>query len=97
MKRIITIFILFEILSFILPIDVNADNKSEIIDSQKQNLKISDFMKEAENYTKDTMPEIDLNDLLSTAISGKIDNIKLMTLFWKILRKRNNGFGTNIG
>ena len=87
MKRIITFLIIFELLIFFIPKSVRADNKSEIIDSQKQNLKISDFTKEAQKYTKESMPGLDLNDLLATAITGKIDNIKLITLFWKLLGK----------
>ncbi|MCR5146280.1 MAG: hypothetical protein K6B70_02905 [Clostridia bacterium] len=96
MKKIIVIFFVLEFIIILQPIYSIADNKSEIIDSQKQNLKISDFTKEAQKYTKESMPGIDLNDLLSTAITGKIDNIKLITLLWKLLRKRNYEFGCNI-
>lgn len=95
MKKIIVIFFILELIIILQPTYSIADNKSEIIESQKQNLKISDFTKEAQKYTKESMPGIDLNDLLSTAITGKIDNIKFMTLFWKLLRKRNYEFSRN--
>lgn len=94
MKKTITILIiLFEILIFIKPLSVTANNTNEIIESQKQNLKISDFINEAQQYTKESMPGVDLNNLLSTAISGNIDNVKLMKLFWSLLRKRGCKFG----
>lgn len=88
MKKFLTILIIFELLIFLIPKSISADNKTEIIDSQKQNLKISDFINESQKYTKESMPGIDLNNLLSTAISGNIDNVKLMRLFWSLLRKR---------
>lgn len=67
--------------------EMASENRNQIIDSQKENLNISDFIKEAESYTKDSMPGVDLNELLSTAISGDIDNVKLMKLFWGLLGK----------
>lgn len=94
MKKIITILILFEIIIFINPLTAIAGNKNEIIDSQKQNLKISDFINEAQEYTKESMPGVDLNNLLSTAISGNIDNVKLMKLFWSLLRERGSQFSS---
>ena len=95
MKKTITILIiLFEILIFIKPLSVTANNTNEIIESQKQNLKISDFINEAQQYTKESMPGVDLNNLLSTVISGNIDNVKLMKLFWSLLRKRGSKFGS---
>lgn len=96
MKKFLTILIIFELLIFLIPKSISADNKTEIIDSQKQNLKISDFINEAQGYTKESMPGIDLNNLLSTAISGNIDNVKLMRLFWSLLRKRGPQFCSNI-
>lgn len=86
MKKFFTILIILEMLIFLTTKSTLADNKTEIIDSQKQNLKISDFINEAQGYTKESMPGIDLNNLLSTAISGNIDNVKLMRLFWSLFR-----------
>ena len=106
MKKIILISIFLELLAFLYPGNYiictsfaeavtqndSLDNRNEIINDQKENLNISDFIKEAEKYTKESMPGINLNDLLSTAISGDIDNVKLMRLFWSLLRKRNIKF-----
>ena len=103
MKKILLIIFFLELIIFINPFNFIfntslaqtqdiVDNKNEIIDSQKDNLNISSFIEEAEEYTKETMPEIDLNNLLTTAISGDIDNVKLAKLFWSLLRKRSIKF-----
>lgn len=59
--------------------------ENEIINMQKDTLNISDFLKEAEEYTEESMPNIDLNELLSVAISGNIDNGKLLNMFSKLI------------
>ena len=46
----------------------------EIIQSQKDSLKISSFIEEAQKYTKEIFPDIDMDNLLSSAINGNIDN-----------------------
>lgn len=100
MRKVLLIIILLELIIFINPYKFitsesiaytqeKTDDKKEIIESQKDNLNITDFIKEAEEYTKESMPGIDLNNLLTTAISGDIDNVKLAKLLWSILRKRS--------
>ena len=64
-----------------------SNNTNEIINTQKENLNISDFVKEAEKYTKESMPGIDIDSLLSSAISGSIDNVKLAKLLWSLFGK----------
>lgn len=44
----------------------------EIIESQKDSLKIASFIHEAENYTKEVLPEVNIKDLFNSAISGDI-------------------------
>ena len=51
--------------------------QEEIISSQKDDLNISTFIKEAKEYTSDIFPDIDMNDLLSDAIKGEINNEKI--------------------
>ena len=97
MKKVLIITILLELIMFIVPNctsyaygstnKASMQNQNDIINVQKDNLNISDFMKEAEKYTKTSMPGIDLNNLLSTAISGNIDNVKLMKLLFSLLGK----------
>lgn len=88
-KKIILILIIFT--SFISTNIINnkcyATDTNDIINVQKDTLNISDFISEAQEYTKESMPDIDLNTLLSNAISGKIDNFSLMKLFWSLLGK----------
>lgn len=102
MKKVLIIIILLELIVFINPNNYlnctsyannnqnkeTMQNQNEIINVQKDNLNISNFMKEAEKYTKTSMPGLDLNNLLSTAISGNIDNVKLMKLIFRFIRKR---------
>jgi len=49
----------------------------EFINSQKNALGISDFLKKAEIYTKDNFPNLDMDGLFSSAITGSIS-----TNFW---------------
>lgn len=76
-KRIILYFFL---IFFFLSTTVQA-TESAIIESQKETLNISSFVKEANKYTKDLFPDTNTDDILSSAIKGEIDN---KTLFWKI-------------
>lgn len=68
-KKTIILFILIYI--FISPFTYATD---EIISSQMDALNISAFIKEGEKYTKEVFPEVSLNDFLSSAIKGEIDN-----------------------
>lgn len=74
MKKILNLFIL--ILIFIVP---NTYATDEIISSQMEALDLSSLITEGENYTQDVFPDIDLNELLSSAISGKVDNKSIFT------------------
>lgn len=65
----------------------NYNDTNEIIDMQKETLKIPDFINEAQQYTKESMPDIDINKLLANAIKGDIDNVKLIKLFCGLLGK----------
>ncbi len=111
MKKVFKILIILELMIIINPIsNINylgntciaenkssTDNTNEIINTQKENLNIQDFIKEAEKYTKDAMPDIDLNDLLSSAIAGDIDNVRLMRLIWSLLGKEVMNSATVLG
>ena len=91
-KVILVIFILFFIISlknetYAITKTTDLENTNEIIENQKDTLNISDFLKESESYTKDVMPGINLNDLLSAAITGTVDNVKLIHVFFNIFGK----------
>lgn len=68
-KKIIIIFILIYI--FIIP---KTNATEEIISSQMDTLNISSFIKEGETYTKEVFPDINLNELLNSAIKGELNN-----------------------
>ena len=86
MKKIIKIFIILEIF-IIQNTIIYATDSNTIIDAQKDTLNISDFITEAEEYTKESMPDIDLNELLNNAISGNLNEFNIMKIFWKLLGK----------
>lgn len=73
-KKILLIFSIL-IFSFVNYITYATD---EIISSQMDALNISSFIKEGEKYTKKVFPDISLNDFLSSAIKGEIDNKGLL-------------------
>lgn len=50
---------------------------NEFMNSQKNMLGISDFLKTASQYTKENFPDLDVENLFSSAISGNIS-----TNFW---------------
>lgn len=87
MKKIIKILIILQSLICINCTATLAADTNGIINTQKDTLNISDFINEAEQYTKESMPDIDLNELLTNAISGNLDNFNIMKLFWSLLGK----------
>lgn len=54
----------------------------DLLEEQKDNFKISSFIKEGERYSGEFFDDISISDMLDSAISGKIDN---NTIFKKIL------------
>ena len=83
-----TILVLFVII-LIQPTSKGTDLTKEIIEQEKENFGISDFIDETEKYTEDLFENENMSDLLTSAISGKIDN---STIFKKVL----NIFGKEI-
>lgn len=95
-KKVTIIYILLELIFVINPfgyiniiggVSKAEDYENQIINTQKQNLGIQEFIEQSQKYTEKSMPEIDLNNLLTTAISGGIDNVKLLKLLLGILGK----------
>lgn len=85
-KKILLIFFIL-IFSFINYITYATD---EIITSQMEALNISSFIKEGEKYTKEAFPDMNLNDFLTSAIKGQVDNKgilnKIFSLFGNELK-----------
>lgn len=81
MKKIIIIFFIF------LLIATPTYASDEIIEEQKEMLHISDFINQSENYVEETFPNLDVNELLNSAISGKTDNKTIFNGIFKLLGK----------
>lgn len=96
MKKFFIVFVILESLILINCTSI-ANDTDEIINIQKDTLNISDFISESEEYTKESIPDIDLNELLSNAITGNIDNVKLIRFFWGLLGKEILNSTTVIG
>ncbi len=62
-------------------------SQQEILESQQDSLNISSFIKEAQKYTENTFEDINLNDLFTSAITGKIDNETIFKTIFKIIGK----------
>lgn len=65
----------------------NATNNMEIIESQKDTLNISSFIKEANDYTKDVFSDMEVGEILNSAITGKVENGKIIRNIWKLFGK----------
>lgn len=81
------------LLIFIIISIPNTYATNEIISSQMDSLNISSFIKEGEKYSKEVFPEIDINELLNSAISGRIEN---SNIYKGILHILGNEFANTI-
>lgn len=57
----------------------------DIIEEEKEALGISKFIKEAEEYTKDVFPDLDIDNLMTSSIKGEIDLSFLKNVFIKLV------------
>ena len=80
-RKIVIIFLL------IFSITSAVYGTEEIIASQLDSLNLSSFVKEGEKYSKDVFKNIDINKLLSSAISGNIDNSLIFKSIFGIFGK----------
>lgn len=72
MKKICFVLIVCVLLFFFwVPNVVATGRTNEILNAQSDNLKIADFIRESEQYTKESMPGVDLNEMLKLAITRK--------------------------
>lgn len=82
LKKIMLIFLL---LFLVLGQVVRAESQEEVLESQKQSLNISEFTKEAEQYTKEAFPDLNIGEVLNSAINGNIDNEQMVTGIFSLL------------
>ena len=82
MKKVIIILIILFFTPNIVYGTEESVSEDEILETQQENLNINSFIKEADKYTEDVYKDIDIGELFSSAITGKIDN---ETIFKSIL------------
>ena len=78
------IFLGIIIICFLCCQMVQATGIDDIMKSQEDSTGVTDFIQESNKYTNDVFDDIDLNEILTSAISGKVDNKKLLKNAWKI-------------
>ncbi len=71
--------------------------EEQTIQAQKESLGIGEFLKKAEEYTKEVFGDTDYNTLFEEAISGNIDNKKLGNSILNLLGKETLGSVRTIG
>ena len=83
MKRKILILL---IIFIFIPKITNAINlTTDTVQEQKEIFGISDFIKETEKYSNDFLEDISTQDMLNDAISGKINNSKIVNRVLRLL------------
>ena len=92
MKKILTIFLIcISLCGFAYGVD------ADILDSQQENLGISDFIKTSKQYVQTTLGDIDLQNIFEDAITGRIGNTNLFNSFLNILGRETKTAVSNIG
>ena len=96
MKKIFIMTILF--LIFIPSICTATETTSQdVLQSQQEELNISSFIKEAQKYTQNTFKDIDVNELFTSAITGKIDNDTIIKSIVSLVGKEVLNCATVLG
>ncbi len=78
------------IISFLLAIGYGATvyaDTNDTIKEQEESFGIAEFIKEAENYTKETFSDIDVNSVYESAISGNLDTSGMLSSIFKLAGK----------
>lgn len=83
-KILLHILILFVLASFPFS-KVNAESlTSQMIQQEKETFGISSFIDETKKYTNDFFEDMNISDVINSAITGKIDNNKILKKLLKI-------------
>lgn len=98
MKKTIISIIFFIIL--LNNVTISYSTNEEILSSQQEALGISDFIKEATKYTEESLGDLNIEELFSSAITGKFstDNVinSIFSLFGKEIKNTIKVLGTII-
>ena len=86
MKKYYITFLLVIIIYSLLPAPkVQAELQENIISSQADSLGITTFLEDSEKYTKDIFEEIDIQELYTASISGKLDSSMILNVIFTLL------------
>ena len=86
-STIYSIKIIIFLLLTIIFLPINSYGTDSILESQMETLNISSFIKEGEKYTKESFPDLSGNNLLKSAIAGKVDNSSIFKNILSLLGK----------
>lgn len=85
------ILIIIFIISLIIPINYTyANTEEETITSQQDEFKIDEFITKSKEYSGEFFNEIDIQDLLNSAIKGEVDNTTIIKRIINLFRSRGN-------
>ncbi len=75
-KKIIVVLIIFICIIFKVTIScgANTNENKNIIENQEETFGINSFIEKSKEYSSDFFKDIDINEILNSAIKGKIDN-----------------------
>ena len=80
MKKILILVLL------LILIPNNSIATEQIINDQMEALNLSSFITEGEKYTKETFPDLNVEELITNSLTGQIDN----SILYKALLKGLN-------
>lgn len=87
MKKIIIHFIILFFI-FFLTTKVNAENlTTKMIQEEKENFGITSFIQETKKYSDDFFGDINISEVLNSAITGKVDNKSILNRILSIFGK----------
>lgn len=84
MKKILVIVLLVFVNIFNSKVYAKEITTDEILQEQKENFGISNFIKEAQEYGGEFLEGIDISEILNSALTGKVDNNKIYEKIFKI-------------
>lgn len=89
MKKIIILFLIIIYVNGpnIYAVEETEISTSDIIEEQMQDLNLGDFINKSKEYSGEFMEGVNISDLLSSAISGKVDNNTFLKKTINILGK----------
>lgn len=85
MKKFFCSIIIFFIFIIQSQFTYAEETKENILNKQTESLGISDFIEEANKYSRNVFDDINMKDILNSAISGSIENNTLMKKILKLL------------